>query len=48
MCMGLHRNPKLAREVIYSDGKPYRETEVQLIRELTDRGKVLSTGANMR
>jgi hypothetical protein len=34
-------------ELLYPDGKPYREAEVQLIRELTGRGKVPSTGANM-
>ena len=26
-------------EVLHSDGKPYREAEVKLIRELTGRGK---------
>ena len=34
-------------EVLHPDGKPYREAEVQLIGELTGRGKARSAGANM-
>ena len=34
-------------EVLHPDGKPYREAEVQLIRELTGRGKVRSASANV-
>jgi hypothetical protein len=35
-------------EVLHPDGKPYREAEVQLIRELTGRGKVPAAGANVQ
>ena len=35
-------------EVFYPDGKPYRDAEVKLIRELTGRGKPLVSGAASR
>jgi Cellulase (glycosyl hydrolase family 5) len=35
-------------EVLHADGKPYREAEVKLIRELTGRGKAATAGSQGR